>query len=82
MDILPLKKRLENYLERHRLRKRFEKQKRLFAQNPLHPSLNTEILKPKHLHIYSFRITRNCRAIFIYVGKGTIEIIDINDHYR
>jgi plasmid maintenance system killer protein len=82
MQILPLDKRLIVYLGRHGLVRQFEKQKRFFEANPLHPSLNTELLEPKHLRIYSFRITRNYRAIFIYCGDATIEIIDVNNHYR
>ena len=82
MHVLPLAKRLAAYLTRHGLVGRFEKQKRLFESNPLHPGLRTELLEPKHLHIYSFRITRNYRAVFIYCGNSTIEIIDINNHYQ
>ena len=82
MEILPLSERLSSYLKRRGILKQFQKQKRLFGQNPLHPGLNTEILEPKHLRIYSFRITRMYRAIFIYRGNDAIEIIDINNHYQ
>ncbi len=82
MRILPLSKRLAAYLERRGLVVRFEKQKLLFETNPLHPSLHTELLEPKHLRIYSFRITRSYRAIFIYCGDATVEIVDINNHYH
>ncbi len=82
MRILPLSKRLAHYLKRHGLVRQFEKQKHFFETNPLHPSLHTELLEPKHLRIYSFRITRSYRAIFIYCGDATIEIIDVNNHYR
>ncbi|MBU3965712.1 hypothetical protein KKG29_03775 [Patescibacteria group bacterium] len=82
MNILPLSKRLLKYLETHNLAGRFEKQKRIFETNPFHPSLHTEILEPRHLKIYSFRISRQYRAIFIYSGNSEIEIVDINDHYQ
>ena len=82
MRIRPLSPRLSAYVKERNLSRRFEKQKRLFEQNPSHPSLHTELLEPRHLRIWSFRITRNYRAIFIYPGNGTVEIIDINDHYR
>lgn len=81
MKILPLTKRLIKYLKRHRLQQIFEKQKTLFENNPFHSSLRTEILKPKQLRICSFRVTRKYRAIFIYRGNYTVEIIDINNHY-
>lgn len=82
MKILPLNKRLAVYLEKRGLRERFEKQRRLFEHNPSHPGLETELLKPRHLRIYSFRITRKYRAIFIYRGNGAVEIIDVNNHYQ
>ena len=82
MKIRPLRKDLTNYLVKRALLKRFNKQKKLFEKNPFHSSLNTEILEPKHLRIYSFRITRNWRAIFIYRGESEIEIVDINNHYK
>lgn len=82
MNILPLSKRLLKYLGVHNLAGRFEKQKLIFETNPFHPSLHTEILEPKHLKFYSFRVTLRYRAIFIYRDNGNIEIIDINDHYQ
>ena len=82
MRILPLSRRVIAYLKKRGLEKQFNKQKHLFEQNPLHPGLKTEILEPRHLRIYSFRITLKYRAIFIYRGDDAIEIIDINDHYQ
>ena len=82
MKILPLRDDLVDYLERRNLVKRWQKQKYLFERNPLHPSLNTEILEPKHLRLYSFRLTKKYRIIFVYTGNEAVEVIDINDHYR
>ena len=82
MRILPLSRRLTAYLKKRGLEKQFNKQKYLFEQSPLHPGLNTEILEPRHLRIYSFRITLKYRAIFIYRGEDVVEILDINDHYQ
>jgi len=48
MRILPLTNRLQKYLEKRKLISRFEKQKSLFEKNPFHPSLDAEILEPKH----------------------------------
>ena len=39
-------------------------------------------MEPKHLRIYSFRITKNFRAVFVYNNNQTIEVVDINNHYR
>ncbi|OGY25964.1 MAG: hypothetical protein A2Z24_02495 [Candidatus Woykebacteria bacterium RBG_16_44_10] len=82
MYLKPLRADLKRYLLRQNTEKKFAKQLALFLQNPRHPSLHTELLKPKEKKVYSFRIDRKYRAIFIYLGKGEIEIIDINPHYQ
>ncbi|MBI4599199.1 hypothetical protein HY734_03335 [Candidatus Uhrbacteria bacterium] len=82
MEILPLSKRLHAFLRNHRLEQTFRKQTALFCENPWHPSLHTEVLEPKRLRIYSFRLTRSYRVMFVYCGSETIEIIDVNNHYR
>lgn len=81
MLVKPLRDDLIKYLKKHNIEKRYEKQVKLFLENPHHPSLNTETLEPKSLKIYSFRITRKYRAIFIITGNNEAEIIDINLHY-
>lgn len=82
MKILPFHPEIENYLKKRNLKKKFEKQKRLFEENPFHPSLETKLLEPKQMRIWSFRVNRQYRAIFIFREKNTIEIIDINNHYQ
>jgi len=81
MKIKPLRKDLRKILKKHRQEKKFLKQKNLFENDSRHPSLNTERLKPTHLKIYSFRLDRKWRAIFIIVDNKA-EIIDINLHYQ
>lgn len=82
MHVKPLRLDLVEYLKKHDLIKKFNKQVKLFSTNPQYPSLHTEILEPKSLKIYSFRIDKKYRAIFILVGEAKVEIIDINDHYK
>ena len=82
MRILALHPEIENYLEKHNLKDKFEKQKIFFEQDFRHPSLHTELLEPKEMRIYSFKIDRKYRAIFVFYSKNTIEIIDANNHYR
>jgi len=82
MTVLPLRKDLAHYLKIRQLFRKFEKQKSLFEQNPFHPSLNTELLEPHRMRLWSFRVDRNYRAIFIFIAKDTIEIVDINRHYQ
>ncbi len=58
MKIKELRTDLLKYLKKHNLAAKFEKAKRLFEMNPLYPSLNVELLEPKHRLIYSFRLDR------------------------
>jgi len=82
MTIKPIRDDLDKYLKKHNLEKKYKKAKGFFEQDPLHPSLNTELLEPKDRLIYSFRLDRKYRAIFIYVDKDTVEIIVITNHYK
>lgn len=70
------------YLKNRNLEKKFLKQKALFEKNPFHTSLHTELLEPKHMRFWSFRVDRKYRAIFIFREKDAIEIIEINNHYK
>lgn len=82
MKIVPLHPEIIEYLQKRRLEKKFEKQAALFEANPFHPSLETELLEPKRMRIWSFRADRKYRAIFIFREKDTIEIFDVNNHYQ
>ena len=81
MKIKPLRADLKKILKKHRLEKKFTKQKGLFEKNPQHTSLNTEKLEPKKLNIYSFRLEQKWRAIFIIV-ENQVEIVDLTLHYQ
>jgi len=81
MNIKPLKNEVQDYIKNHQLIKKFEKAKRLFEQDENHPSLNVEVLEPKHLKIYSFRLDRKYRVIFIVVN-GEAEVITVTNHYQ
>lgn len=82
MRILPLHEELLAYLAKRKLTDKFLKQKELFENNSRHPGLNLELLEPKHLRFWSFRIDRKYRAIFIFRDHEIAEIIDINNHYQ
>lgn len=82
MKVKRLRSDLVDYLKRRNLVRRYEKQTRIFEANTHHPSLNTEILEPRNLRLYSFRLTQKYRVIFIYLGGDEVEVVDINDHYR
>ena len=80
--IIELRTDIEKYIRKHGLSKKCEKSKKLFEDNPSHPSLNTELLEPKHRLIYSFRIDKKYRELFISLPKDKIEIITVTKHYR
>jgi len=82
MKISPLHSEIQEFLKKRGLEQKFKKQKEIFIINPFHPSLNTELLEPRTMKIWSFRIDKKYRAIFIFLEKDLIEIIDINNHYQ
>ena len=82
MKILPVHPEILDYLRKRELEKKFLKQLALLQNNLNHPSLNLEILEPKHLRFYSLRVDRKYRAIFIFRDYDTIEIIEVNNHYQ
>ena len=81
MKIKLLKDDIKKYLKKYQLEKKFQKAKRLFEQDIRHPSLNVELLEPKHLKVYSFRLDRKYRAIFIVVNNEA-EILTVTNHYK
>jgi len=83
ITILPLTSRVQRSVDRHSLRKKFEKQVTLLVQNPLHPSLHVELLHPKERGVRSFRIDRKYRALFLTDAKEhSIQIIAVTTHYQ
>mgnify|MGYP001575697526 CR=1 FL=1 len=82
MKILPLHSEITVYLKKKGMEEKFEKQKKFFENNPFHPSLETELLEPKKMKIWSFRLDKKYRAIFIFRANGIVEIVDVNDHYQ
>lgn len=83
ITVLPIRSDIQAKTKRFGIEKKLEKQLRLFVQNPNHPSLHTELLFPKNLGIYSFRIDHKFRALFFYRSdKGAIEIITVTSHYH
>ncbi|MDO8570986.1 MAG: hypothetical protein Q7R97_05380 [Candidatus Daviesbacteria bacterium] len=83
MNYTPLRPKVIQYLLRHNLTKKFEKQIQLLLENPRHPSLHTELLEPHELGIRSFRINKSYRTLFIYDSEnGNIKIVAITKHYQ
>lgn len=83
MDILPLSEKVKDKINKHHLQKKFNKQTKLFKLNSKHPSLNVELLEPKEYGVYSFRIDRKYRGLFIFrPDRQAIEILTITVHYQ
>ncbi len=81
-QILPLRDDLTDYLKEHGLTKKWIKVKCLFESNLRHPSLNVEILEPRELNIYSFRVDKKYRALFVTHATGEVEVFKITNHYK
>lgn len=81
MKVKPLNPKLVKYLKNHNLTNKIKRQLAIFERDYRQPSLHTEILEPRWRKIYSFRIDRKYRAIFVITG-GVVEIIDKNPHYQ
>ena len=46
--VADLREDIKKYIKKHGLSKKWEKAKNFFENDPSHPSLNTELLEPKH----------------------------------
>lgn len=53
----------------------------LFKDNPLHPSLHTEKLHPKHHDVWSFRVDQAYRIVFKFIGPDHAEFRYIGHHH-
>jgi len=59
---IELSKEASKSLRDPQLKKKFEKQKKLFLENPNHPSLNFKKVKPKELNIWQFKVDKKNRT--------------------
>lgn len=82
MNILPLDDDLIAFLQKHRLQKKWEKSQFLLQTNIGYPGLNVELLEPKERKIYSFRLDKKYRGIFLFTESDTIEVIAFTNHYQ
>jgi len=72
MIVLPIHSEIIEYVVKRGLVKKFEQQVNLFQLNPFYPSLETELLEPKHLRFWSFRVDKKYRAIFISTSEERV----------
>lgn len=64
-----------------RMTRQLDKKKDFFINNPLHPSLHFELLEPKQLGRYSFRLNDQYRAILIKNAPNEYTIINVEDYH-
>lgn len=62
------------------IRKKAEKQERLFRKNPFHPSLHTEKLEPKNRAVWSFRIDKSYRILFRFLNGNKALFLTVGPH--
>ena len=62
------------------IRKKAEKQEKLFKENPFYPSLHTEKLEPKSHEVWSFRIDKRYRIIFRFIGANKALFLTLGPH--
>jgi plasmid maintenance system killer protein len=62
------------------IKKKAEKQEQFFKSNPFYSSLNTEKLEPKTNQVWSFRVDRNYRILFKFLGKQKAIFLTVGPH--
>ena len=62
------------------IQKKAEKKEQIFRQNPFYPSLRTEKLEPRHKETWSFRIDREYRILFRYLGPNKVIFLICGHH--
>ncbi len=63
-----------------RIRRKAEKQEKLFRENPFHTSLHTEKLEPKGKQVWSFRIDRSYRVLFRFAESQKVIFLTVGPH--
>ncbi|MBI5798889.1 MAG: hypothetical protein HZB10_03080 [Candidatus Yonathbacteria bacterium] len=81
MEIKVATPKVFRYIKVHKLDDKWTKAVVLFESNIKHPSLNTELMAPKEEMIYSFRLDRKYRALFM-VKNNTAFVFRVTNHYR
>lgn len=81
MEVVVVSRKIDLYLKKHNLLLKWKKAEILFENNPRHPSLHTELLEPSEEMVYSFRVDRKYRALFIIKDSKAL-VFKITNHYR
>lgn len=62
------------------VQKKAERRETLFRENPFHPSLQTEKLKPKSKEYWSFRIDPAYRILFRFRSDRSVYFLTCGHH--
>lgn len=82
VKILPVNIKIIRKVKKFGLEKKWEKQLKRLEDNPRHPGLNLELLKPKKMGIYSIRLDRKFRVLLFFRNQKMVEILNITVHYH
>ncbi len=81
MEIKIVSSKIYDYLKVHTLENKWSKVVKLFEASIKHPSLKTELLEPKEEMIYSFRVDKKYRALFV-IKNNIAYVFRITNHYK
>ena len=81
MEIKVISPKVYLYLDKRGLLSKWYKSVILFEANPRHPSLSTELMEPKEEFIYSFRVDKKYRALFV-IKNNIAFVFRVTNHYR
>ena len=60
-------------------KRQFQAKLRLFAENPLHPSLRTKRIQGTE-DLFEFSVNMDIRVIWFYEGDALVALVDIGHH--
>ena len=81
MEVKVVTPKVYRYLKTHIILNKWNKAVSLFESNVRHPSLHTELLEPKEEMVYSFRIDKKYRALFM-INNNIAYVFRVTNHYK
>lgn len=83
LKVLPINPKIWKKAKQLGVEKKLKKSIKLLSENWHHPGLNVELLEPKKMEIWSFRVNKKTRALFIWrEDRKRIEVLNLTVHYR
>ena len=80
MEIKIVTPKIRAFLRARGLDEKWKKAQTLFEKDIRHPSLHTELMEPKDEMIYSFRVDKKYRALFV-IQNGAALVFRVTNHY-